>query len=220
MRDLLAKTRGRALPLPRFRTLSDLDQPVSLPPIEPRRRVRAVAVPDCPVGPAHIPVPPPPRPAQRARPLVFPAPPLRGLAVPGVHISAIGSHSELVAEGDVMQHCAGSQKSYARRVASGQLFFYRMLRPERLTIAIRPGFLGWTVEEMKGFRNRSPLDSSRTLVLNWLRRCNESPGETTRDDPPVFGRPNPPAFRPIGRPRHRTPANQLSFDFSVVSGPA
>ncbi len=217
MRGLLAKSRRRALPPPRFRTLSDLDLLLSLPAIQAPRPVRALAVPDCPVIP---PVPPPLRTAmQRTRGLVFPEPPLPGLAVSGVHISAILSHSELVAEGDMMEHCAGSQKSYARRVAAGRLYFYRMLRPERLTIAVRPGVSGWTVEEMKGFRNRPPLDSSRTLVASWLRGCSESSGETG-DDCAVFGRPNPARCRQTGHPRRRTPANQLSFDFSVVSGPA
>lgn len=218
MRGLLAKAHGRALPPPRFRQLADLDRPLSLPAIAAPRPARTRAVPDCLVIPADIPAPPPLQPAtHRTRGLVFPTPPLPGFAVPGLSISAIGSHSELIVEGDIMEHCAGSQKSYARRVAAGRLYFYRMVVPERLTIAVRPGVGGWTVEEMKGFRNRSPLDSSRTLVANWLRGCGKSSGETI-PDPLVFGRPNPAPFRQTGHPRRRTPASQLSFDFGVVSG--
>jgi hypothetical protein len=120
----------------------------------------------------------------------------------------------------LMQHCAGTEKSYARRVAAGRLYFYRLLEPERLTMAIRPGVQGWSIEEMKGFRNRSPLDSSRTVVLNWLGMCNESLGATTRV-PLVFGRPNPATIRRVGGSRRRvTPAGQLSLDFDIVSGEA
>ncbi len=215
MRDVTARTRARALPPPRFRTFSDLDQPVSTAPVPAPRPARALPNLDGPARPGRIPAPPQPR--RRAAVLSFPAPPLPNLAVRGIRICAIRSHLELIAEGDVMEHCAGSQKSYARRVAAGRLFFYRMLQPERLTIAIRPGVRGWALEEMKGFRNRSPHDSSFALVLDWLQHGSESSGETSRADPPCFGRPAPAAFRPV-RPRRRArPANQLSFDFGAGS---
>ncbi len=221
MRDVLTKTRDRELPAPRFRKLSDLDRPVVPRPNQAPRQPPAVVVPDCPVRPGHTPAPPPPRQeTPRTRKLAFPAPPLTGLTAPGVRICAISSHTELIAEGALMQHCAGTEKSYARRVAAGRLYFYRLLEPERLTMAIRPGVQGWSIEEMKGFRNRSPLDSSRTVVLNWLGMCNESLGATTRV-PLVFGRPNPATIRRVGGSRRRvTPAGQLSLDFDIVSGEA
>jgi hypothetical protein len=219
MRDVLAKTRHRELPAPRFRTLSDLDRPVIPRPDPAPRQPPAVVVPEPPVSAVHLPAPPPPprQATPRTRKLAFPAPPLTGLSAPGVRICAISSHVELIAEGAMMQHCAGTEKSYARRVAAGRLYFYRLLEPERLTMAIRPGVQGWSIEEMKGFRNRSPLDSSRTVVLNWLGMCNESLGATTRV-PLVFGMPNSATTRRVGGSRRGvTPAGQLSLDFDIVN---
>ncbi len=99
----------------------------------------------------------------------FPPPPLPDLAALGVRIVAIRSQPDLIAESDAMRHCAGRDRSYARRVADGTLYFYRMLEPERLTLAIRPARQGWTVEEIRGLCNRLPRDSSCRLVSNWLR---------------------------------------------------
>ncbi len=215
MRDLLAKTRSRALPLPRFRTLSDLDQPVIAAPVQAPPPIRAAPRLERPVFPA----PPAPRPSTH-RQLAFPEPPLSGLSVPGIRICAIASHAELIAEGNVMEHCAGNQKSYARRVAAGRLYFYRMLEPERLTIAIRPEVRGWVVEEMKGLRNREPHDFSQRIIVNWLQRCSESSSETTSVKHLLFARPALVQFRPVARPRRRTPTNQLSFDFDAACAQA
>ena len=120
-----------------------------------------------------------------------------------------------VAESDAMNHCAGRDKSYARRVAGGRLYFYRMIEPERLTIAIRPRGDWWAVEEIRGICNRQP---SELPACSFGIGCGSPPNPRLRAPAPKarllralrllsYGKP--------ARPRRGTPENQLSFDFSV-----
>jgi hypothetical protein len=193
MRDLVGTARSRALPPPRIRSLADLDRP----PAATRVPARA------------------PRPSQ-GKALTFPPPPLPDCAAAGVRICAIDSQQDLAGESRVMDHCAGRDASYARRVASGQLYFYRMLEPERLTIAIRPALQGWTVEQIRGAHNREPRAASRMLVEKWLRPSDE-PSCTVPDAAPapprlVFGAGAPRTIRLV---RRRFPCvNQLALDFT------
>jgi hypothetical protein len=68
----------------------------------------------------------------------FQPPPLPDIARPGMQIRAIRNRQELVCESEMMHHCAGRTQSYTRRVIARELYFYRMIEPERLTIAVRP----------------------------------------------------------------------------------
>lgn len=163
--------------------------------VVPAARPLEMAVGEVPQSPAILPANPtvslaaataqmnPPRPetpqrqtrVQPRRFHTFPPPPLADVALPGFKISAIRNRDELVAEGDVMQHCVGTSGTYARRAAAGRLFFYRVLEPERLTLSIRPDASGWLIDEMHGFSNRRPSGLSRASVLDWLRRAAELP---------------------------------------------
>lgn len=217
MRNVLEDAHSRGVRHPRIRTLADLDRPLGparlatpAAPCRPARPAEALAFPAPSLPDAALPgaLPPEPiprfpdlnqpvrvavtRPRRRTDALEFPAPPMPDLVVPGAQICAIRSYAELIAEGNVMRHCAGRDKSYARRVAAGSLYFYRMREPERLTIAIRPAACAWIVEEIRGYRNGYPGEYSRMLVANWLWQ--------TRDPAPV------------------APANQLSFDFGTARG--
>jgi hypothetical protein len=162
MRDLLAAGQGL-----RIGSLADLDRPPAAPP-----------------------APAPPRRAGRVT-CKFPAPPVAELAAAGVRIAAIRSQADLQAESREMNHCAGRDTSYARRVARGRLYFYRMLEPERLTIAIRPAGEGWALDEVRGSRNREARAASRMLIRNWLSSGGEAPAA----------------------PVCLAPPGQLSFDF-------
>ncbi|MGD1073331.1 MAG: PcfJ domain-containing protein [Bryobacteraceae bacterium] len=209
MRDLQESARDRGLTLPRMRALADLDRPVrrargparpaplneavalaapgprdiaTPPTVPPPPPIRTVPDLDRPLTPAQVRLTAPPR---RTRdPLAFPKPPLPDLVAEGLRILAIRSRGDLVAESDAMHHCAGRDKSYARRVANGRLYFYRMIEPERLTIAIRPersrwGVDRWIVEEIRGIGNRQPSDLARGLIWNWMRECRAPSFGTT-----------------------------------------
>jgi hypothetical protein len=224
LRDLVDTARGQALPPPRIRGLRDLDRPAGAGTGDPvrARRAEPFALPAPRAredGRPRVPPPPPIRtlPELVDRPVCagraqspssqrrksggeFPAPPLRDLDAGRVRISAIRTRADLVAESDAMHHCAGRDKSYARRVAAGRLYFYRMITPERLTIAIRPSGGWWTVEEVRGIHNQRPCETASALILKWVRESRESAGSK------VLGQATPPRRR-LGN------ANQLDFEF-------
>jgi len=194
---------------------------LAVPGTPPPPPIRTFADLDRPVCAAQVRVPPAqPRPKLRSGSLAFPSPPIPDLAAQGVQILAIRSQPDLVVESNVMHHCAGRDRSYARRVVAGNLYFYRMLEPERLTIAIRAAGCGWVVEEIRGFCNRQPSDHCRFLIVNWTWQASESPGETTPAEPAPVARPLPAVLQHVIPPRRRpfTPANQLPFDFIAADG--
>jgi hypothetical protein len=118
-----------------------------------------------------------------------------------------------------MNHCAGRDRSYARRVMSGRLYFYRMIESERLTIAIRSSRQGWIVEEIRGQRNRRPREPSKALILSWLRSSSAASVEATLADPafPPFA--GTVSLPPRGR-RRPVSADQLSFAFVPDNTPS
>lgn len=241
MRDLVESARCRGERAPRFRQLADLDRPVSgriadAPAVQ-QVSDRQVALGGFPVAPPRcgaVPetLPPPPVqaiatpcvpggvgdwPSVRRNPDAFPAPPLRDVDLPGIRIVAIRSRGDLVAESDAMNHCAGKSRSFARRVMGERLYFYRMFEPERLTIAIRPRWNKWVVEEVRGICNRSPFDSTMFLIENWLQsRGSVEAAECVRT---VVASAAPVVLRQAVPRRRRgaTSADQLSFGFAERS---
>jgi len=112
----------------------------------------------------HRPRPATARPRRReAVPTTFPPPPLPE----GRHILAIRTREDLRAEGRQMGHCAAR---YARSVARGALFFYRMLEPERATICLSKHGDGWDLDEVRGPNNRRVRASTRSRIVDWLSR--------------------------------------------------
>jgi len=118
---------------------------------------RAGRVRPAPNRPA--PVPPPPAPARPAGWQEPPPPP------PG--FVPLRTADELRSEGREMKHCAGS---YGRKVERGDTFIYRVLEPERATLALRwnkaRGF--WSVSQLRGFENRPVRPDTTALVRDWL----------------------------------------------------
>jgi hypothetical protein len=74
---------------------------------------------------------------------------------------------ELRKEGTEMDNCVAS---YERAVAKGDLLVYRVLRPERATLALRwNGSRGvWKIDQMKGPANRSVRRETRQGIREWL----------------------------------------------------
>lgn len=92
----------------------------------------------------------------------FPPPPLPGTC----DIVPLTSPDALREEGCAQQNCVGS---YARRVRSGGIYVYSVLRPERATLAIRRGPDGfWRIAELKAEKNRSVSPLTKASVQRWL----------------------------------------------------
>jgi len=92
----------------------------------------------------------------------FPPPPLPGTE----DIVPLTSAAALREEGGEQQNCVGS---YARRVRSGRIYVYKVLRPERATLAIARGARGsWKLADLKAARNHSVTAATKAAIEHWL----------------------------------------------------
>jgi hypothetical protein len=187
IRELAEQAQAAGTPLPFIRSLAEIDS--ALRPAAPPPRPR-------PANPQPRPAPP------RMRiqtPLEFPAPPV----APPAGIEAIATPAELILEGREMLHCVGNG-DYAPGIARGELYAYRMLQLERLTIMLRTGRGGWQISEVKGPRNRQPRAASLELIRRWLIEAAMRAAQ-----PLVFGQVAA-ALRPAPAPVDET---QIGLDF-------
>lgn len=93
----------------------------------------------------------------------LPPPPLPGKED---EIEPLETCQALAIEGRLQQHCVGS---YAHSVRRGQMYIYRMLKPERATLAITSGHRGWSLWDLRGHRNAEVQPESLKAALDWLR---------------------------------------------------
>lgn len=71
----------------------------------------------------------------------------------------------LAKEGCEQQNCV---VTYARCVARGNQFIYRVLAPERATLQILRTQQGWQVGELSGPRNRPVSRATHIAVEQWI----------------------------------------------------
>jgi hypothetical protein len=93
--------------------------------------------------------------------LEFPAPPFPDSS----HIEAIRTVEDLRKEAQGQRHCV---LSYAPSVAAGNLFIYRVTKPERATLELRCVDGIWLLGQLKGTANREPSDATRESVCAWF----------------------------------------------------
>lgn len=91
----------------------------------------------------------------------YPAAPLP--AIEG--IEALMSWQDLLEEGATMHHCVGSYDFF---VAEGAIFIYRMVHPERLTIALEHQNDRWNLGEVRGSRNSNPAAKTLNYIRRWV----------------------------------------------------
>lgn len=151
---------GRASSVPRFESIESVSEYRDAlardftrirEELETRRRTRAAA--SCRAKP---------KPQPSKRPHEFPPPPLPGTD----DIIPLTSAAELRGEGSAQHNCVGS---YGRRVRSGSTYIYKVLRPERATLAISRGGGGsWKIAELKAAKNRAVAPATKAAVSRWL----------------------------------------------------
>jgi hypothetical protein len=95
-------------------------------------------------------------------PSSFPPPP-----VPGTQdIVPLTTPGQLKSEGSVQHNCVGT---YAQKVRAGDVYIYKVLSPERATLAITLGPDGfWRRSEIECARNRPVSNSTKAAVDQWL----------------------------------------------------
>jgi hypothetical protein len=99
---------------------------------------------------------------QAAKP--FPPPPVPGNA----DIQPLTSAAMLREEGQTMRHCVGDGE-YAGAVRKGKCYIYKVLRPVRATLEIRPISLEqWEAHQIKGYSNAEVSPDTVQAVRAWL----------------------------------------------------
>ena len=98
--------------------------------------------------------------------LKFPPPPIPGTET----ILALDSPGLLIYEGCKQRHCVAIK---AEEVASGQMYVYRILAPERATLSIIRTGTGWALGELRGPANRPVTEQTKQFVNNWFLRSQD-----------------------------------------------
>jgi len=98
--------------------------------------------------------------------LKFPPPPFPGTET----ILALDSPGLLIDEGREQRHCVAIK---AEEVASGQMYVYRILAPERATLSIIRTGTGWALGELRGPANRPVAEQTKQFVNNWFLRSQD-----------------------------------------------
>lgn len=104
--------------------------------------------------------------ANACGPACFPAPPVPG--IPG-QIEPISSPSDLVDEGEMQGNCVAS---YVDRVRGGNVYIYRVLRPERATLSLarRNPHNDWEIDELESRFNTDVSAETEEFIQAWLER--------------------------------------------------
>ena len=80
-------------------------------------------------------------------------------------IQAIQTHRGLWDEGRQQHNCVAT---YVKRVTSGYIYVYRVLKPQRATLAIARNRDRWHIDELKGTCNRPVDQETHQAVAAWL----------------------------------------------------
>ncbi len=92
----------------------------------------------------------------------FPPPPLLGT----VNIQPIITALQLEEEGREQHHCVGM---FADQVADGEMYFYKILAPERATVSLEKTQNGWVIAELKATCNSKVSPETWRFVEEWLQ---------------------------------------------------
>jgi len=168
LEKLAEQARLRNLPVPMIRSLRDIDDAYRPPP-----------------------------PGQTGKPVRYHKGPFPDPPVPETTaIRALRSRQALKKEGAEMSHCIGTNSYYAWQILYGTVYAYRVLWPQRLTLAIRKTGDTWRIGELKGPHDAAPGRFAVNAIEKWLS------GESLSK--PLPGAPvNPRGPQPV----------QLSFEF-------
>jgi len=93
----------------------------------------------------------------------FPPAPRAGTA----QIVPLNQPRLLIEEGRLQHHCAAI---YRPEVEDGNLYFYRVLKPERATLCVAKNGAGWAIQELKAVCNTEVSAATRNAVEEWLTR--------------------------------------------------
>jgi hypothetical protein len=103
--------------------------------------------------------------ARRRDQVPFAPPPIPGTKT----IIPLLKGQDLKEEAEAQKNCLGTNLSYRNQVMDGAIYIYRVMAPERCTLAIaRCAGNSWRIAELKGFRNSQVSPAARAHVIAWL----------------------------------------------------
>ena len=103
----------------------------------------------------------------KLRALRFPSPPIPGTKT----IIPLTSFGDFEEEAAAQAICLGLNLAYLDRVVRGELYVYRVLAPERHTLAIvKRGTGCWQIAELRQSRNAACTESTETAICHWLSK--------------------------------------------------
>jgi len=95
----------------------------------------------------------------------YPPPPLIPSSL-NLELEPLLTESDLLEEGRAQKNCVGA---YGSRVRNGKMYFYRLLKPERATVAVSMGSSGrWELNEIQSCQNSEVLPDTLSEVLEWI----------------------------------------------------
>jgi hypothetical protein len=98
-------------------------------------------------------------------PLPFPLAPLAAWS-PHMELEPLQTEMDLLEEGRIQKNCVGA---YGPRVQRGKLYLYRLLEPERATLAVSMGHSGkWELAEIKAYQNSEVAPETLSSVREWI----------------------------------------------------
>ncbi len=87
------------------------------------------------------------------------------------HIQALRTAEDVYAEGCEQCNCVWS---LLPQLVSGKRFLYRVLAPERATVAIAPSRDGFGIQELEGACNTPVSTETHETVQYWLDEANST----------------------------------------------
>ena len=75
-----------------------------------------------------------------------------------------------------MKHCVAIHETSI--ASGGKYYVYRVVAPERATLALRRTYRGWTIDELQGRRNQAVSPETHSRVQAWYQSVSR-----TRSDP-------------------------------------
>lgn len=99
----------------------------------------------------------------------FPPPPIPGNG----KILPIETPAMLIEEGRVMHHCVAMM---GYDIKEGATYIYRILEPERATLAIDSFMGGWSIGELRAAYNANVRGETLCMVQDWLHRKQQGFG--------------------------------------------
>ncbi len=96
----------------------------------------------------------------------FPPPPFPG----NDEVVPLESWEALLDEGEAMRHCVSG---YGKVVGQQTVFIYKVLKPQRLTMALNKTGHRWLVSEVRGVCNSAATEEAMNVIKEWFISANK-----------------------------------------------